>query len=374
MSEEFIGPYRVLSPIKRGGGGSVYVGFDRRLSRRVALKFLPIPEFSEARSHLIAEAQSLAQLNHRLIVQIYDVVELAENLVLVLEYVEGIDLAELANACSLEPQEVLQIGIEISGALAAVHERGIVHRDIKPSNVLLNLSGHVKLTDFGIAVGPEIDGGADNRSGSYSALTPEQVLGKVPSARSDLFSFGAMLYFLLSGFHPFGNPDHPQQLIARLAVGEYQPLGQRKPDLLPALASLVDELLATSANDRPESAVVVRQRLAAMRGELPFVRGQSLLRKVANCARPEDAVLMEAGLPRRSGQGARSHLLTDRQWRPWVAELSRDSKWLVLSGFLLLLLLAGVMRESGRWKFESIDVSLQRPQVCKYPKQLTTHS
>ena len=151
MRRTEIGPYRLLCPVKEGGGGTVYAATDLRLNRRVALKIISVPRDRNARDRVIAEARSLAAVNHRSIVQIFDIVEVKSHIVLVMEYVPGNDLEELLGQREIDLVSALYLALDICAALAAAHEAGLVHRDLKPANVLLDPRGRTKLTDFGIA-------------------------------------------------------------------------------------------------------------------------------------------------------------------------------------------------------------------------------
>jgi serine/threonine-protein kinase len=163
--------------------------------------------------HLAREAELLAKLRHENILELYDFVSTDAAMWLVLEYVDGVSLAEVLAQCErLSTAAAVAIGLELARALAHAHERGIVHRDVKPSNVLISRSGSIKLVDFGIAhddhvpSSPEpLDAGATFGTPAYMA--PEQILGEPVDARADIFSLGVLLYQLLSGTRPFDGPD-----------------------------------------------------------------------------------------------------------------------------------------------------------------------
>lgn len=244
-----IGPYQILRLLKEGGGGKVYVALDQRLNRRVALKFISVPADREARDSVIAEARALARVNHRCIVQIFDVVEVQDFIILVMEYVPGTDLADLCKQVQLDQLAVLQLALDLGAALAAAHSSGIVHRDLKPENVLLAPSGHVKLTDFGIASDLAADEKEAGRTvdkclaGSCLAMSPEHASGEPVDQRSDLFALGLLIYRVVAGHHPFAEPDGKLLTLQPIISRRQQPLSDAVEGVLPQLSDLVEGLL-----------------------------------------------------------------------------------------------------------------------------------
>ena len=249
-----IGPYRLLRLIKSGGQGSVYAAEDRRLGRRVAVKLRPLPDDPQQRRSRLAEARSLAALNHPLIVQLYDVIELPEAVALVMEYVPGHDLEELLAVAEPAPTAVLQLGQDICTALAAAHSRGIFHGDLKAANVLVVEDGSIKLTDFG----------AEAVGGSAGALAPERLAGVPADARSDLYSLGCLLYRMLTGRQPF--PAVTSDSYGADLPAGFQELGIALPA---SLENLLFQLLDPAPAKRPATALDVRGRLLAVARALP---------------------------------------------------------------------------------------------------------
>jgi serine/threonine protein kinase len=364
-----IGPYRILRLLKEGGGGKVYVALDQRLNRRVALKFISVPEDREARDLVVAEARALARLNHRCIVQIFDVVEVRKFIILVMEYVPGTDLEDLCQQVQLDLLAVLQLALDLGAALTAAHHSGIVHRDLKPGNVLLAPDGHVKLTDFGIA---SISGSASEEPepsldppipGSYSSISPEQARGEPVDQRSDLFALGLLIYRALAGRHPFAGPDGSigdgQQIYSTQGTS----IAELKPDIMPRFSALVDSLLQKDARNRPRSALVVRREVLAILRELPLTRGKPLARFMAGTARGEDAIETILDLPTNLGRGARSHLLSASEWGPWARSallFGRRPALLFLSLSALILSILGM----DAWlETRQITVNLRHPEV-----------
>src|SRR5436309_14189535 len=216
-----LGPYEILDSIGAGGMGEVYRARDTRLNRTVAIK-IAAAQFSE---RFGSEARAVAALNHPHICTLFDV----GPDYLVMEYIEG---KPVSGPAPLE--EALKLGIQIADALDAAHRNGIVHRDLKPANILLTKSG-VKLLDFGLAkmdqkrspVGDETVTQALTKEGAIVGtlqyMSPEQLQGKEVDARTDLFSFGAVLYELVTGLRAFESPDSAS-LIAAVLTFEPPPL------------------------------------------------------------------------------------------------------------------------------------------------------
>jgi serine/threonine protein kinase/N-acetylneuraminic acid mutarotase len=226
VSGDQLGDYTIQSLIGRGGMGEVYLGKDRVLNRRIALKLLPV-EYTRDQERLQRfqnEAQAASALNHPNILTIYQLLNLDGVQFIVTEFVEGETIRELITRQALDLRQVLDVAIQISSALAAAHKAGIVHRDIKPENIMLRPDGYVKVLDFGLAKlsePPAVAGGhmvdvetvshANISSallmGTVRYMSPEQARGLRVDARSDIFSLGVMLYEMIAGRAPFENND-----------------------------------------------------------------------------------------------------------------------------------------------------------------------
>ncbi len=285
-----IGPYRILRQINRGGQGSVYLGFDDRLRRRVAIKVYGLPSRRSARRRLLREARLLAGIRSPKVVQLYDVIESTGHMALVMEYVPGCDLEEFLAREQPSLASVLTISADIAGALAAARQQGIVHGDLKARNVLVTESGRARLTDFGIARHASERDAVVSDAVSPSALSPEQLQGLPLDVRSDLFALGRLMYRMLSGHHPFqvdGRFDD-----GLLLAGSPRPLREVVPprmELPPALDQLVHDLLQADPRDRPNNTHHVRQVLRALAAEMPLAVRNSLLRQARPHFRPESA-------------------------------------------------------------------------------------
>jgi predicted Ser/Thr protein kinase len=234
-----LGPYKIKRHLGRGGMGRVYLAEDTRLGRDVAIKMLPPGEALDERrrERLRIEARAAATLAHPGIAIVYALEEIGGRLFLVHEYVPGRTLRDEAAGGPLPPRTVVALGVEMARALSAAHAKGIVHRDLKPDNVILSEVGAAKILDFGIA---RIEGPAGEARkrltetgailGTPAYMSPEQIDGKVADFRSDIFSFGVLLYELASGTQPF-EAATPLSTAARVMNAD--------PPLLSALNPLV---------------------------------------------------------------------------------------------------------------------------------------
>ena len=276
-----LGPYEILAPLGAGGMGEVYRARDPRLGREVAVKVLP-SEFARDPQRLARfrrEAQTLAGLNHPNIAAIYGLEETGATPHLVLELVEGETLAACLSRGPLPTRDALALGIQIAAAVEAAHERGIVHRDLKPGNVMINRSGLVKVLDFGLAKADpaavadgETIAGATRTAragetvagmivGTVAYMSPEQARGKAVDRRSDVWSFGCVLFECFAGRTAFAG-DTVSDLIARIL--------EREPDwsALPATAptrvrDILRRCLRKDADERPRDIRDVRLELVA---------------------------------------------------------------------------------------------------------------
>ncbi len=211
-----ISHYKVIEKIGQGGMGEVYLAQDTTLDRKVALKFLPeeMQQDSTARQRFLREAKSAAALDHPYICHIHEVGEVEGKSFISMEYVQGETLKDKLSQGPLPLKDALGKATEVAEALEEAHKQGIVHRDLKPSNIMLTPQGHVKVMDFGLAkqVTPaqgqeeEITTALTQRGstlGTVPYMSPEQVRGQEVDTRSDIFSFGVVLYEMLTGVNPF---------------------------------------------------------------------------------------------------------------------------------------------------------------------------
>src|SRR3954468_6663009 len=266
-----IGPYRLGERLGAGGMGEVYQAYDERLDRWVAVKLIR-PEAVEnatARERFRREARAAARLSHPSIVQIHDIVESAASDAIVMELVEGESLSRRLARGPLPVDEAVSLGREIAEGLAAAHAKGLIHRDLKPENVMITADGRAKILDFGLAKrleGEEASLTADQRVvGTFRAMSPEQAQGLPLDTRSDLFSFGLLLYQCLSGRSPFEGSSTLETL-TRICTHRQTPLRELDPAIPAPLSALVDRLLEKEPARRPQSAREVAASLAVTGG------------------------------------------------------------------------------------------------------------
>ncbi|TCO45415.1 serine/threonine-protein kinase [Kribbella antiqua] len=260
--ELLAGRYRLLTLLGRGGAGEVWQAEDTVLARQVAVKLLRRIEGDtlDAVERFRAEAQSAARLMHPNVVATYDVGAEGEHVFLVMELVKGPDLQQLMRSSGLPSATlVADIATQSARGLEAAHAAGIIHRDVKPGNLLLAPDGTVKITDFGIAKGVDTEATAVGvLLGTASYVSPEQVRGEAATPASDWYSFGCVLYELLTGAPPFTGPTTESVMRQHLDAVP-QPI--QRADVGPALSGLVLQLLAKNPQDRPSSAAEVSAQL-----------------------------------------------------------------------------------------------------------------
>ncbi|HWN43758.1 MAG TPA: protein kinase, partial [Thermoanaerobaculia bacterium] len=274
---EYIGAYRLESLLGRGGMGEVFLGWDERLERRVAIKRVREDAFALAhqRERFRREARMAARLSHAAVVQIHDLVLDSSGDAIVMEYVQGTTLAERMAPGPLATIDAVRLAREIAEGLAAAHAAGLIHRDLKAENVIVTHLGHAKILDFGLArpMTGEMAGEDDLLThygavlGTSYAMSPEQAGGEELDERSDLFSLGVLLRQMLTGRSPFLG-ENSLGTLKRVLTEQPPAMESVRPDLPAALASLADSLLAKNRDQRPRSAEQVALRLERIEGEL----------------------------------------------------------------------------------------------------------
>ena len=247
--------YQLVDKIGAGGMGEIYKAEDSRLNRLVAVKILS-PGMStdpERKRRFFQEAQAASALNHPNIITLYDIVSEGDMQCIVMEYISGKTLRDLTPAGGLPPAQALQYAAQIASALRAAHAAGLIHRDLKPSNIMVTTSGLIKVLDFGLAkwVDSSLTGQTGDQStmetaltregsiiGTVSYMSPEQAEGKRVDARSDIFSFGSVLYEMLTGRRAFEGRSGISTLSSILR-DDVKPIYEAAPDVPPLLEQIV---------------------------------------------------------------------------------------------------------------------------------------
>ena len=275
--------YQFTEKLGSGGMGEIYKAHDTRLNRTVAIKVLPAARSGdpERRQRFLQEAQAASGLNHPSIITIHDVLSEGDTEFMVMEYVAGKTLNDVIPKGGLRVPQALKYALQMADALNAAHNAGIVHRDLKPANVMVTEAGLVKILDFGLAkLTDRTPVSLDDKTqtiahvapltiegsilGTVSYMSPEQAQGRKVDTRSDIFSFGAVLYEMLTGRRAFEG-DSSLSTLSAILRDEVKPMAEVAPDVPPPLETLLQRCLRKEPEDRWQSMREVQIALSALK-------------------------------------------------------------------------------------------------------------
>jgi serine/threonine protein kinase len=308
MAAQLVGHYKIIKPLGKGGMGEVYLADDTKLDRKVALKLLPA-EFTNHKERLrrfIREAKAASSLNHPNIITIHEIGEAQGASYIATEFIDGQTLKQ-RNRTKMELPEILEVSTQVASALQAAHAAGIVHRDIKPDNIMLRPDGIVKVLDFGLAkltekpqqpmpANSQMDTKVREHTrpgtvmGTIDYMSPEQARGQVLDQRTDVFSFGVVLYEMAAGRIPFAGATSADALVAILDK-EPAPLAEYSPNTPAEFERIVSKALRKDREERYQTIKDLSIDLKSLKEELTFAqklqRSRSPQSRVESTTKPK---------------------------------------------------------------------------------------
>jgi serine/threonine-protein kinase len=345
--------------------GRVYLAQDTKLRRKVALKLLgsEVASDPDRLRRFAQEAEAAAALSHPNVAHVYEVNQAEGINFIAMEYVEGETLRRLIARSRVPLREVLDVSIQVMGALAAAHQAGIIHRDIKPENIIVRPDGYVKVLDFGLAKLTEQQATSTDTSaptlaqantgpnvilGTLAYMSPEQARGKPVDARTDLFSFGVLLYEMLTGRAPFGG-ETASDMIAAILIKEPEPISCYSPDAPPELQRIVGKALRKDRDERYQTMKDMLLDLRELRDEM------ALEAKLERSIRPVSHIENQ---PTLLAEGSRTIDQASQATNPASAQTTSSAEYIVSQvqqhkrgiAVVLLILLPAALG-SGYWFF-----------------------
>jgi len=257
MIDKTILHYNILEKLGEGGMGVVYKAADTKLDRIVAIKFLPrhVAANEEEKQRFVIEAKAAAALNHPNIATIHAIEEAENETFIVMEYIDGQELKKLLNNNPLPVEKVTDIAVQIAKGLQAAHNAGIVHRDVKSTNIMITADNQIKIMDFGLAKVRGVAGVTKKGTtlGTITYMSPEQARGEEIDQRTDIWSFGVVLYEILTGQLPFKG-DYEQAVIYSIMNEEPKSIGDLRDDISPQIEEIVTKALQKNPQQRYQNA------------------------------------------------------------------------------------------------------------------------